>query len=551
MRIEAEGRTWEFQDDQVVAIGRTPTADVVITGPSTSRAHAELRAVAGEWVLVDLATPHGTFVDGRRITEERIDRPVAVRFGRTADGTPAKLVLIAARELDLSVTRRVAPPVPAAGSRPERTQPPLSPSITLRCEGQERTFEGTEVVRVGRDPELEFVVLNQAVSRLHGRLSLSDAAWEYRDMSSTGTYEDGRPVAHTTITGPRVFRLGDPVRGLELGLAPAGLSMTSTTLRPPPAALPTVPDRRWRLVVAVLVAVAVVAAVAIGAALIGGGDPTGDPGGPKSSPDTTSTTGSRSSSPSGSESASATTSGPAPSPLEVAKSATVLLTANTTTFKGDRVRFRGSGSIIDASGLIMTNAHVAAPEAKGQDLLYGRNDLKDPDYLSVWIGTPDDDAPAKPSYRARVVVVDGYVDVAVLRVYATADGGPLVAPLSLPTVPLGTTTNLRTGDDVTVLGYPGISDSRGVSVTRGIVSTFVPDERIGSDRAEIDTDARIAPGNSGGIAINDAGDVIGIPFATRADPEVGVLSGRVRPIDFAIPVIEAAKNGLPYESPYL
>jgi putative serine protease PepD len=299
------------------------------------------------------------------------------------------------------------------------------------------------------------------------------------------------------------------------------------------------------------VTVAVVAAVAIGAALIGGGDPDRDSDGPTSSTTTTSTTDSPSTSPSGSDSASTTTSGPAPSPLEVAKSATVLLTSTTKTFDGDRVRLQGSGSIIDASGLIMTNAHVAAPEAKGQDLLYGGNDLKDPDYLSVWIGTPDDDAPAKPSYRARVVVVDGYVDVAVLRVYATADGTPLTAALALPTVALGTTTALRTGDDVTVLGYPGISDSRGVSVTRGIVSTFVPDERMDSERAEIDTDARIAPGNSGGIAINDAGEVIGIPFATRADPEVGVLSGRIRPIDFAIPVIEAAKAGLPYESPYL
>jgi putative serine protease PepD len=90
--------------------------------------------------------------------------------------------------------------------------------------------------------------------------------------------------------------------------------------------------------------------------------------------------------------------------------------------------FRGSGTSSGPSGLILTNAHVAAPAAPELPVLYGRppDMLSDPDYLTVAFSESDDSTGA-PVYRARPVAVDGYLDPAALRTYADASGDPLTS----------------------------------------------------------------------------------------------------------------------------
>lgn len=556
IRVDVDGRSLLFGDDRTIAIGRTPDADVVLTGPSTSRAHAELRHSSRGWSLVDLGTLHGTFVDGRRVDQVVILGPMDIRFGRESDGS--RVLFEPDDPDDLLATRVANAPVPAPNAPDDAT-------LVVRLEGSNHRFTDG-VVRIGRRTDLELVSSDPTVSRLHARLQVESGVWRFQDVSSSGTYLDGQRVRSIPVDRALTLRLGDPSTGPEISLSPTSAlagpapqavtraaqgSVPAGDLPGPPAApapsAPVGPTRsRRRLILVVLLALVLVAGVTTSlVAALRSGDVEGPdrPGvGPTASPPE----GPSSSETSPSDDPTGTTS----SGLEEAKAATVLLTATTRDFDGDRVEYQGSGSIITPDGLIMTNAHVAAPEASGQEQLYGDNDLQDPNFLLVALTSPGD-APAEESYRARPIAVDGYVDVAILRIFANADGSPLAtAPLVLPTVPIGQAGQLTTGDQITVLGYPGISDSRSVTVTRGIVSTFVPDRVLDSDRAEIDTDARIAPGNSGGIAIDDAGAVIGIPFATRIDPDVGALSGRVRPIDFALPVIEAASEGRPYDSPY-
>src|SRR5690606_19884035 len=138
-----------------------------------------------------------------------------------------------------------------------------------------------------------------------------------------------------------------------------------------------------------------------------------------------------------------------------------------------------SGSIISSDGLILTNAHVAAPEAEGLAEQYADDEqILDPAYVLVAL-TQGDDRPAAPEYRARVVQADGYLDAAVIEIYADEQGNELDEPLDLPTMPIGDSDELRTGDDVTVLGFPGISQSGAVTITKGVSSTFLPSEQYG------------------------------------------------------------------------
>lgn len=208
----------------------------------------------------------------------------------------------------------------------------------------------------------------------------------------------------------------------------------------------------------------------------------------------------------------------------------------------------GSGTILSADGLILTNAHVAKPSAPGLGVFEADpTPAVDPEDLIVALITAEDQ-PAVPMYRGSVIAADGYLDAAVIRIDRDLDGQPIDrASLALPTAPIGDSNALRVGDALTVIGFPGIGGNT-VSLSSGRVSGFLGDARIGP-RAWIKTDAVVSGGNSGGLASNEPGELIGIP--TRAREDVGGYSW-VRPIALVMPMIEAAQAGRgSVESAYL
>jgi len=215
----------------------------------------------------------------------------------------------------------------------------------------------------------------------------------------------------------------------------------------------------------------------------------------------------------------------------------------------------GSGTIISASGLILTNAHVASPASRGEP--------GEPDRLTIAIVRSEDQPPVL-SYVAIVVAVDGALDLAVLQIESTLDG-TLVNPsdLNLPFVPLGDSDAIRIGDRLNVYGFPGVGFDT-ITYTDGNVAGFIAEDPPGA-RAWIKTDANIAHGNSGGLAANDQGEIIGVPTSglgdcdqtdTNGDGEVdtcvpnGNAINFLRPINFAKPLIESVRRGTEYVSPY-
>lgn len=221
------------------------------------------------------------------------------------------------------------------------------------------------------------------------------------------------------------------------------------------------------------------------------------------------------------------------------------------------VGWTGSGTIISPDGFILTNAHVVLPNR----------------YLSVdAIGvalTEREDRPPKPVYYAEVLQADQGLDVAVLRVVSDLEGQPVDhTELGLPFVPLGDADQLTLGDEITILGYPGIGGET-ITLARGEVSGFTSEPDRG-DRAFIKTTATIAGGNSGGLAADPQGFLIGIPTQlgyggddrfvdcrvledTNRDGRIdsrdscvpaGGFINALRPINLALPLIEAAREGL-------
>lgn len=155
----------------------------------------------------------------------------------------------------------------------------------------------------------------------------------------------------------------------------------------------------------------------------------------------------------------------------------------------------GSGFIVQADGLILTNAHVV--EGAG--------------FVSVSLQDGR-------IFDGEVLGVDAMTDVAVVKISA----------LDLPTVSMGSSDNINAGEWAIAIGNPLGLDH---TVTAGIISALnrtsnevgIPDKKV----RFIQTDAAINPGNSGGPLLNAKGEVIGINTAIRANAQG---------LGFAIPI---------------
>ncbi len=226
--------------------------------------------------------------------------------------------------------------------------------------------------------------------------------------------------------------------------------------------------------------------------------------------------------------------------------------------EGDHVEgWTGSGTIISDDGLILTNAHVVL-----SDRYYDVIDL----VVSI---TTAEDQPPEPMFYADVLQADANLDLAVIKIRSDLQGAAAnFSALGIQPVPLGNSDSLQLGDEIVIIGYPGIGGET-ITLTRGEVSGFTAEEPYGN-RAFIKTSATIAGGNSGGLAATAQGEIIGVPTQvgsgdiedmvvdcrpladTNRDGYIddsdncvptGGFINALRPIDLALPMIEAAHAG--------
>ncbi len=172
-----------------------------------------------------------------------------------------------------------------------------------------------------------------------------------------------------------------------------------------------------------------------------------------------------------------------------------------------RVNSLGSGFIVDASGIVITNNHVIA----------------DADEVTVILNDGT-------RLKAEIVGRDTKIDLAVLKVKPEK---PLKA------VKFGDSEKLRLGEWVIAIGNPF---SLGGTVTAGIVSARNRDINSGPYDNYIQTDASINRGNSGGPLFNLDGDVIGINTAIISPSGGSIGIGFAVPSKNAAPVIDQLRQ---------
>ena len=183
----------------------------------------------------------------------------------------------------------------------------------------------------------------------------------------------------------------------------------------------------------------------------------------------------------------------------------------------------GSGTIIWPTGRIVTNRHV----------------IENSDDWEIAILRDIDERPV-PRYRASLRGYSLEIDIAVLEIDRWADGKPLVSDnLNLPTA-VWAERHLQRGDYVGLLGYPGIGGGV-LTFTEGGIAT-VHRGSVGGETASVayQTDAEIAPGNSGGLAVNSSGEMVGIPSAAATE----ATGGRLAEIITLEALVKATNAGL-------
>lgn len=209
----------------------------------------------------------------------------------------------------------------------------------------------------------------------------------------------------------------------------------------------------------------------------------------------------------------------------------------------------GSGTIIDSEfGLILTNYHVV-----GQMQDFWPFKTRPLRYHLIRANTPRKGDPPAPAFIAEFITGNIDLDLAVLKITAQLDTAPFSRD-NLPALEWGTDEHPRTvneifqTEDVIVMGFPSYGtplSNLTLNVTRGYVAGFENELHINGPTAWIKTDAKIAHGNSGGLAIDIDGRFIGVPTQVAFDAsgeEVMEIQGKLRAADHADFLIEKVRS---------
>lgn len=191
----------------------------------------------------------------------------------------------------------------------------------------------------------------------------------------------------------------------------------------------------------------------------------------------------------------------------------------------------GSGTLLDSSGLIVTNWHVVA-RATTVGVIF----------KPVSEGTP---LSKSQVVQGRVIRFDQIADLALVQV-------PIVPPQAHP-ARLAAATGLQVGDDVHAIGHP---TGEAWTYTRGIVSQIRRDYRWNTEeklqhRADVvQTQTPINPGNSGGPLLNNDGEIVGVNsfkgegeglnFAVSSNAVTAIMAATTNRTAMSVPIAAKA-----------
>jgi ABC transport system ATP-binding/permease protein len=201
IRIKFDGREFTFTGRDPLTIGRNEQSTLHSDDRRVSRVHARLQQEGETWVLTDLGSSNGTYIDGRRVTRVDIRLAVMVKLGDPREGVPLEL-------------EPAEPPLDATALRPA---PESSDAETTAIIGAlSAVHEVGQTVRIGRAGDNDIVLGDLSVSRHHAQLHVDQGGgYQLLDLgAANGTFLNGRRIQQASPVegdligiGRQAFRL--------------------------------------------------------------------------------------------------------------------------------------------------------------------------------------------------------------------------------------------------------------------------------------------------------------------------------------------------------
>lgn len=496
----------EFVVTDKMVIGRLPECQVQVKDGLASRRHAMLE-IAGEKVtLTDLDSNNGTWVNDQKVT-----KPLELHNGDR----------IRIAETTFVFKSPAQPQKEEEDSATNRTMAWQTGSLMTLVRGSDGAEFGlSRNMRIGRDDTNDLPLKgDSSASQFHAAVELLDGRVAISDMNSNnGTWVNGKRIAGKTLLkhGDKI-RMGNTVLRLRVGDLP--LPPLDPTAAPQSKTTSNV--WMWVAVFLVVAGLLLVCVLTVPAAVIFT---------------------SRGSSPTAA--AAAATSDIPKIKQEALRSLAYILVPDQD-YKTNGWS-TGSGSFINKQGYILTNFHVIG-FTEGEAMNSGKNtgDLKntlykDQEFILAGINWSNPLAKPDTYYRCEIIKTDPYLDLALLHVveiYNMEDDtvSPLPADLSFPFIPIGNSDNLKILEPITIIGFPGVGGETPTAIDDQVAG-FSPDDNYNIENGWIKTGPVISSGNSGGMAINQKGELIGIPTMIMYNDTDKI--GYIRPIKLALSLIQ-------------
>lgn len=196
-------------------IGRDPLCPLAIDDTRVSREHIVVEFVGGRWLLRDLASRNGTFLDGGRIGQWEIRRTCTIRLGNAVDGPELTFRLESLAGMPDTVRGPdQLPPMPEPVPPPMTISPPTVRPMPMPSQfGVGRmpsaVHRPSELIRIGRAPDNDIVLSDLLVSRRHAELHRTPGGFLVVDLAThNGTFVNGRRVSHAPLQSGDLLSIG-------------------------------------------------------------------------------------------------------------------------------------------------------------------------------------------------------------------------------------------------------------------------------------------------------------------------------------------------------
>jgi len=223
-------------------IGRDPDVDITISSPAVSRRHARLTRDGDAYMIEDLGSSNGTFINGQRVNEKRLlASGDQIRLGQ------AIALDYSAPQRDAQATVVSQPPDPAAGVLETQLEQSIDfenlkaapPKLLVTVAGESsQTYSLTRpVITIGRGQDNDIVIPSPIVSSQHARLDRMNGGYvlEMLPQAKNPVLVEGRP-----LDGSHVLHHGDLLR---IGSLDPGVMVTISYQSPSARKISSLPTR--------------------------------------------------------------------------------------------------------------------------------------------------------------------------------------------------------------------------------------------------------------------------------------------------------------------